>query len=205
MLMASDVVGRQIAVRDGGQIAGKIKDLVVDATGRHVIGIVLSDGVFSASRVAPWKAIQAFGPDSVLIDSAGAVAKADEIPEIKAVLDTKTKIKGLKLLTTAGKELGKITDFEFDETTGSVTGFELSGGLFSSAIEGNPFLPIPASIELGKDVAFVAPDVEATIVASGGLKAVFKHGDKPGGPAPAAGSAPAPEAHPEPDSVPPQS
>ena len=61
MLMASEVVGRQIAVRDGGQIAGKIKDLVVDSTGRQVIGIVLSDGVFSASRVVPWKAIQAFG------------------------------------------------------------------------------------------------------------------------------------------------
>ena len=202
MLMASEVVGRQIAVRDGGQIAGKIKDLVVDSTGRQVIGIVLSDGVFSASRVVPWKAIQAFGPDSVLIDSAGSVAKADEIPEIKAVLDTKTKIKGLKLLTTAGKDLGKITDFEFDETTGSVSGFELSGGLFSSAFEGNPFVPTPASIELGKDVAFVAPEVEASIVASGGLKAVFKHGDKPG--EPVAGGAPAAEPQPGPDSAPPQ-
>ena len=198
MLRASDVIGRQIAVRDGGQIAGKIKDLVVDSTGRQVIGIVLSDGTFSRSRVAPWKAIQAFGPDSVLIDSAGTVAKADEIPEIKAVLDTKTKIKGLKLLTTAGKELGRITDFEFDETTGSVSGFELSSGLLSSAFDGNPFLPIPVSIELGKDVAFVAPDVEATIVASGGLKAVFRHGDKPGEPAAAR------EAQPGSDAAPPQ-
>jgi uncharacterized protein YrrD len=182
MLKASDVIGRQITVRDGGQIVGKIKDLVVDPTGLQVIGIVLSDGMFSAPRVVAWKAVQAFGPDTVVIDVAASVVKAEAIPEIKAVLDKKTKIKGLKLLTTAGKELGKIADFTFDETTASITGYELSSGLFSSAFDGTPFLPTPPSIELGEDVAFVAPEVEATIVPSGGLKAVFKHPDKPSEP-----------------------
>ena len=178
MLKASDVIGRQITVRDGGQIVGKIKDLVVDSAGRQVIGIVLSDGMFSAPRVAAWKAVQAFGPDTVVVDTAGSVVKADEIPEIKAVLDKKTKIRGLKVLTTTGKELGKIADFTFDETTASVSGYELSSGLFSGAFDGTPFLPLPPSIELGEDVAFVAPEVEATIVPSGGLKAAFKHPDK---------------------------
>jgi uncharacterized protein YrrD len=183
MLKASDVIGRQITVRDGGQIVGKIKDLVVDATGRQVIGIVLSDGMFSASRVAVWKAVQAFGPDTVVIDTAASVVKAEDVPDIKAVLDKKTKIKGLKLVTTTGKELGKIVDFTFDETAGGISGFELSSGLFSNAFEGTPFLPTPPSIELGKDVAFVAPEVEATIVPSGGLKGAFRHADKPSEPA----------------------
>jgi uncharacterized protein YrrD len=183
MLKASDVVGRQITVRDGGQIVGKIKDLVVDQTGRQVIGIVVSDGVFSAARVVVWKAVQAFGPDTVIIDSAASVVKAEDVPDIQAVLDKQTRIKGLKLVTTTGKELGKIADFTFDETAGDVAGFELSSGLFSDAFEGTPFLPIPPAIELGKDVAFVAPEVEATIVPSGGLKAVFsKHPDKPSEP-----------------------
>ena len=118
MVKASEVIGRQITVRDGGHDIGRIKDLVVDPTGRDVIGIVLSDGMFAGSRVAPWKAVQAFGPDSVVIDVAGSVVKASAAPDIKAVLDKKTKIKGLKLLTTKGKELGKIVDFVFDETTG---------------------------------------------------------------------------------------
>ena len=179
MLNASDVIGRQITVRDGGHNVGRIKDLVVDSTGKQVIGIVLSDGMFSSSRVAPWKAVQAFGPDSVVIDTAGSVLRAQDIPDIKAVLDKKTRIKGLKLLTTAGKELGKIADFIFDETAGGISGYELSGGLFSNAFDVTPFLPTPPAIELGKDVAFVAPEVEATIVPSGGLKAAFtKHSDK---------------------------
>ena len=69
----------------------------------------------------------------------------------------------MKLLTTKGKELGKIVDFVFDETTGDVSGYELSSGLFSDTFEGTPFLPTPQWIELGKDVAFVGPEAEPTI------------------------------------------
>jgi uncharacterized protein YrrD len=163
VMKASDVIGRQITVRDGGQDIGKMKDLVVDSDGHEVIGIVLSDGMLAGSRVAPWKAVLAFGPDSVVIDATGSVVKASAAPDIKAALDKKTHIKGLKLLTTKGKELGKIVDLVFDETTGDVGGYELSGGLFSDMFKGTPFLPTPKWIELGKDVAFVGPEVEPTI------------------------------------------
>lgn len=182
-MKASDVIGRQITARGGGQVIGKIRDLVIDEAGREVIGIVLADGMFSGSRVAPWKSVQAFGPDSVIIDVAGSVVKAAAIPEIKAVLDKKTKIKGLKLLTTNGKELGKIADVVFDETTGDITGYELSSGLFANAFDGTPFLPTPQWIELGKDVAFVASEMEATIIPSGGLRNAFKRAEKPVEPA----------------------
>ncbi len=55
-------------------------------------------------------------------------------------------------------------------------GYELSGGLFSDAFGGRSFLPTPMSIELGKDVAFVGPEAEATIQQSGGIKGAFKRG-----------------------------
>jgi len=42
---------------------------------------------------------------------------------------------------------------------GAIEGFELSGGVFGH----KSILPAPPSIELGKDVAFVAPEVEETI------------------------------------------
>jgi uncharacterized protein YrrD len=175
---ASDVLGRQIIVRDGGHDIGKIKDLIVDPTGHEVIGIVLSDSMFSGSRVAPWRAVQAFGPDSVIIDIASSVVKGSTLPEIKAVLDKKTRIKGLKLVTTKGKELGKIVDFDFDESSGELIGYELSSGLFSDSVDGTPFLPTPQWIELGRDVAFVAPEVEATVRSSGGVHSAFKRQER---------------------------
>jgi uncharacterized protein YrrD len=176
---ASDVIGRQITVREGGSVIGKIRDLVVDPSGREVIGIVLADGMFSGSRVAPWKAVQAFGPDSVVIDMAKSVVKASALPEIKAVLDSKNRIKGLRLTTTKGRELGKISDFLFDESTGDLVGYELSSRLFSDAFDGTPFLPTPQWIELGKDVAFVDPDVESTVSPTGGIHTALLRGATP--------------------------
>jgi uncharacterized protein YrrD len=143
MVKASEVIGRRITARSGGREIGRIRDLGVDSSGREVIGIVVSDAPLIGPRVFPWSAVQAFGPDSVLIDAATSVVRAEKAPEIKAVLAAKTHVKGLRLLTTKGKELGRIGDFQFDEQTGEVSGYELSDGFLSDIMKGIPFLPRP--------------------------------------------------------------
>ncbi len=159
MVKATEVIGRKVMGRESGEDIGKVKDLVVDPTGKQVMGFVVSEGLIHGAKVAPWSAVQAIGPDAVVLSAAGSVVKASEAPDIKAVLDQDLHIRGLRLQSTEGKELGKIEDFRFDEHTGAVEGYELAGGLFSQ----NSFLPTPPSIELGKDVAFVGPEAEATI------------------------------------------
>lgn len=163
MARASEVVGRDVVVREGGKQAGKIKDLVVDPSGRQVLGFVISEGAFKSTRVAPWAGVQAIGPDSVILATEASIVKADDVPDIKSVLDKNLKIHGVRLQTTAGKDLGKIDDFRFDEQTGAVQGFELSGGVLSDALGGRSYLPTPATIELGTDLAFVGPEAEAAI------------------------------------------
>lgn len=175
MAKASEVIGRPVMVREGGKEVGKIKDLVVDPSGRQVLGFVVAEGLLSGTKVASWAALQAIGPDSVVLNAAGSIVKAAQAPDIKSVLDKGTSIRGLKLQTTAGKELGKVEDFEFDSQTGAVQGYELSGGLFSDALGGRSFLPTPMTLELGKDVAFVGPEAEATVQqSSGGIRGAFK-------------------------------
>lgn len=176
MVKAGEVIGRPVIVREGGQAVGKIKDLVVDQPGKQVLGFVISEGLLKSTKVAPWTALQAIGPDSVVLNAASNVVKAGQAPDIKSVLDKGKNIRGLRLQTTEGKDLGKVEDFQFDEHTGAVAGYELSGGLFSDTFEGRSFLPTPMSIELGKDVAFVGPEAEATIQhPTGGIKGAFKH------------------------------
>lgn len=159
MQRASDVIGRSVVAREGGEAIGKVKDLVVDSPGRQVLGFVVSEGLFRSAKVAPWAGVRAIGPDAIVLGSASDIVKAGDAPDIKAVLDKDLSIRGLKLQTTAGKELGKIDDFQFDEHTGAVLGYELAGGVFGR----NSFMPTPLSLELGKDVAFVGVEVEATI------------------------------------------
>ena len=177
MVKAGELIGRSVIAREGGRQIGKIKDIVVDQSGRQVIGFVISEGVLKGAKVAAWASLQAIGPDSVVLNAASSVVKAAQAPEIKGVLDKELSIRGLRLHTTEGKDLGKVEDFQFDEHTGAVQGYELSGGVFADAFEGRPFLPTPAAIEMGKDVAFVGPEAEATMQQSGGIKGAFKRGD----------------------------
>lgn len=159
MQKASEIIGRAVVVREGAEEAGKIRDLVVDPSGRQVLGFVVGEGLFKSTKVAPWMGVQAIGPDSVILAAPTSIVKAGEAPDIKAVLDKDLNIRGLRLQTTEGKDLGKIDDFQFDEKTGAVIGYELSGGVFGK----NSFMPTPMTLELGKDLAFVGPEAEATI------------------------------------------
>ncbi len=158
-MKASELLGRAAVVREGGQKAGKVKDLVIDPSGRQVLGLVLVEGAFKKTMVAVWSGVQTIGPDSVVFNPADSVVSPVQAPDIKSVLDGKLKVKGHKLQTTAGKELGQINDLQFDEQTGAVLGYEISGGLFS----GRHFLPTPQVMEFGEDIVFVAPEIEATI------------------------------------------
>ena len=175
MIKASDIMGRSVSVREGGQEAGKVKDLIVDASGKQVLGFIISEGLLKSTKVAPWAALQAIGPDAVVISARSSIVKASQATEIKEALDAGTSIRGLRLQTTEGKALGKVEDFYFNEVTGTVEGYEVSGGIVSDTFGGRSFLPTPTSIELGKDVAFVGPEAEATIQqANGGLRGAFK-------------------------------
>ena len=132
-------------------------------SGRQVLAFVIAEGAFKSTKVAPWAGVQAIGPDSVILATEGSIVKADDAPDIKTVLDKDLKVHGVRLQTTTGKDLGKIDDFRFDDLTGAVQGYELSGGVISDAFGGRTFLPTPMTIELGTDLAFVGPEAEATL------------------------------------------
>jgi hypothetical protein len=75
-------------------------------------------------------------------------------------------------MTTDGRDLGTMADLYFDETTGAIEGYEVSGGLFADAYTGRSFVPAPQTLKIGEDVAFVPPET-ADLMAEqvGGLKA----------------------------------
>lgn len=159
MQKASEIIGRSVVVREGALQAGKIKDIVVDPSGRQILGFILTEGLLKSTKVVPWAGLQAIGPDSVIVDAATSIVKSAEAPEIEAVLQKDLSIRGVRLQTTGGKDLGKIDDLRFDERSGAVIGYELAGGVF----ERNSFMPTPFSLELGKELAFVGAEAEATI------------------------------------------
>jgi uncharacterized protein YrrD len=109
--------------------------------------------------VISFRDLEAVGPDALIVKSAGVVRGRDEAPEMRPVLDRGNVLMGTRIMTTDGRDLGKMTDIFFDEKTGVLEGYEVSGGMFADAYTGRSFVPAPKTVKIGQDVAFVEPEV----------------------------------------------
>jgi uncharacterized protein YrrD len=167
-----DILRLPVITRDTGKRVGDVADLVLDRGGSRVLGLVLGEKkILSSARVVAWPAVLVAGRDAVIIDSEKSVVKASAVPEIKEVLDRGFILRGSRVGTTAGRELGKIETFFFNTATGAVEGYELKGGAGDQLASKRAFMPAHPSFESGKDYTFVDPVAADAIV---DLKAALK-------------------------------
>ena len=178
MYKGSDVIGKPIVSHNNGEILDKIKDIVFDSQTSKVSGFVVAEGgVFTYTRVLPFEQVKTIGNDAVIVESASAITRADEVVE---QAKTKNVAKGTKIMSEDGRSLGQISDIYFDEVGGSIVGYEISGGVFQDAYKGKAYLSTPREFRIGEDVAFISnEEADAMESRAGGLKGVAQTaGDK---------------------------
>jgi len=173
MRKGSELIGKPVVSFDTGEQFEKIQDLIFDQVNNQLIGFVVDEGGwFSGARVLPLNRIQALGPDTVIVPDRKAVIPADTDPIIRKILERNNILKGTKIVTTDGKDLGTLVDLYFDEQTGAIEGYEASGGIFADAVSGRSFVPAPHALKIGEDVAFVPPETAQLMEEQvGGLRA----------------------------------
>ncbi len=128
----------------------------------------------------PLKEVQAIGLDAIVVHSKESVVGVHHIPAIEEILHHNNVLRGTKILTTAGLNLGELVDLFFDEHSGLVEGYEVSGGVFADAYSGRSFVPAPETLKIGDDVAFVPPETAQMMAEQvGGIRgAVQATGDR---------------------------
>ena len=172
MLKGSDIIGLPVVTFDHGEKIDKVTDVVFDHSANQVIAFLVDEGGwFSSARVVPFESLRTVGPDAVIVPAKSAVVEAGRAPAVAKILERGNVLKGTKIMTTDGRDLGSMRDLYFDEATGRVEGFEVSGGLFADAYEGRSFVPAPHTLTIGEDVAFVPPETAGLMEEQvGGIK-----------------------------------
>lgn len=172
MRKGSDVIGKVVVTYDTGLKIERICDLIFDQESNQILGFVVQEkGIFRDAKVIPLEEVLAIGADAVVVNSKESVSRAHKHPEIKAILRHDNVLKGTKILTTDGLDLGTLVDLFFDNRSGAVAGYESSGGLFSDVYSGRSFVPAPKTLKIGRDVAFVPTETAALMREQvGGLK-----------------------------------
>lgn len=164
--------GKPIITVDRGEQIYRVDDVIFEPITGEILALLAESGsLFSQAKVVPFSEIQAIGEDAITVKSKDSVIPAESNERTKKYMQEDHKIKGKRILTEDGDELGKIVDFNFDERTGRISDYILSGGALVTVYQGRASLPLSYIQKIGEDVVFVSPDVKQRIQEeAGGLK-----------------------------------
>lgn len=183
MRKGKSVIGKDVLSLEDGSKLEKVNDVIVDPAGERLVALVVDEGgLIASARVVPIEEVSSFGRDAVVVRGHGSIISTSESEALRAIVDQDEKILGKKVFTVEGDEQGSVADIYFDESTGAVMGYEVSGGLLGDASKGTSYLPTEDITTIGTDVVYVQPEV-ATVLDEqvGGIQgAVRGAGDKLG-------------------------
>jgi uncharacterized protein YrrD len=169
MFKGRDVIGKSVIAYDDGKKFAEVNDLIFDHDSHQLLGFLLREaGWFRPAQVLLFSDVQAIGIDAVITSSRGAIAQASQPPAVSHILDHRTMLKGTRMLTIDGRDLGVIVDLYFSETSGQVEGYEVSGGVFADAYSGHSLVPALQTLKIGRDVAFVPTETARLMKGQGG-------------------------------------
>jgi uncharacterized protein YrrD len=176
MRKGSDIVGKPIVAYDTGEKVGRVRDLIFDQERNYLVALLVQEsGFMSDARVLPLPEIQSIGMDAAIVSRADNIIPAKSDPQVAAILDRNNIMNGTHIMTVSGQDLGKMVDLYFDETTGAIEGYEVSGGIFADAYSGRSFVPAVQTLRIGEHYAFV-PAMVADLMEEqvGGIKAALQ-------------------------------
>ena len=181
MRKGKSVIGKQIlSLADGARLQ-TVKDVILGANNERVVGLLADEGGFLASSlVVPIEEVSSFGRDAVVVARRESVIPAKEAPGIASIVAGHQSLLGTRVFTETGDDQGKLNDVYFDEPTGRILGFELSGGVFADAAQGMRYVPVEELVRVGPDVAYVHPETAELLEQQrGGLSAKIAGAPRP--------------------------
>jgi len=161
------IVGLPVMDLATGNQVGVVKKLVFNRSQDRLLGIVIDEGGwFRDARVIPFEAVRQLGENAVILTDAGAILAVEEQSRLKTFIAENSSIKGMRVITESGKEIGVVDEIMFDPAAGTVEAFRISGGLLQDLVEGKGVLPVPPGITAGPDTIII-PDAALVTLAHG--------------------------------------
>jgi len=151
MLRRGDVLGLEVITLDDGRQVGVVEEVAVDREAGVVKGLIVRAPVGQRQTFIPFGEVHAFGQDAVTL--ANGCRPRPLAAETQ--LDSLADLLGKPVLSSAGVDLGTIDDLCFDEHTGAILGYQVSGGLLQDLLEGKELLPFSSRLIYGEDAVIV--------------------------------------------------
>ncbi|WP_282695962.1 PRC-barrel domain-containing protein [Streptomyces sp. CC208A] len=127
-MLGSDLEGRQVVLVSTGETLGKVTGLLLSPGPARVQALRIRAGAHLTT--VPWGAVQACGPDAVMVRR---TPDADERLSGGEAGTAPGDARGKALMTDRGDRLGEVRDVEFDPEDGSLLTLLTAGYLCEGA------------------------------------------------------------------------
>lgn len=168
-LRQSDLLNRLVLDRQTTEEVGRVSRLLLDGQAQSVVGLTCKSGWLAGKqKTFTWKQIEVIGEDSVLV-------RYEDDHTAKLPESAKFLI-GSELWTDAGKKVGHIQDFLFNQETGSVVKYMFTPNGWQGLMEGTYLLePIMISSVGDKRVIVLEKAVQNPQKFAEGLSSKINH------------------------------
>jgi len=152
---SADYIGLSVVSIDAGTELGVISRLVVDPGNRKVIGAAVQGAWYEAPRFLPYRSIRSVGKDAVMVDKESCLVSFTRLDELEPVLRADVQIKGATVLNSSGTKVGTIEEYEVDEASGNIAGYQLA-----EAETGRRVIPAEQVLTLGRQLVIISESAD---------------------------------------------
>lgn len=182
MRFASEIIGLPVVALDTGDKIETVRDILYDDSSNKVVALLLdSRGSLGLGTIKTidYYEIKSIGEDAVVVETGNSIKEQDtdmNEPAAESRAHPSAAVKGKKIMTEDGKDLGTIDDLAIDERTGRIKGYQVTGGIFADIYQGKSFVEAPQVISIGKEIVFV-PNTTADAMEekAGGFKGAVQN------------------------------
>ncbi len=167
----SEVVGLPVICVDNGKKVGIVKDVIFCPKSKEVKALLLErKGCQIRKKAVAFDNILSLGKDAVIVNDCSCARDLKEL-ERSEILKDKGNIKGLRIYSKSGEDIGVVKDILFDYKSGIIEGVEVSDSLIQDIIQGRNILPLCGKVEFSEENILVDKEaVEEMMNTGGGLK-----------------------------------
>lgn len=160
MLKGSDLIGLPVIASDSGQTLGKTQDIITSHEHDRLMGLLIRKGGWAGrAQVIAWSEVITADLDAIVVRSHDSVVDANNMPELQRILEDERRLRGTRMCTTDGVDLGVIMDLFFSRKTGTTEGYEVCGRLLDEATSHCAFVSASFRPRVEKQIAWVPPAV----------------------------------------------
>ena len=164
----SDVLGLPVISAKDGMKIGTLKDVAFRRDNKGVVAFILEKGSHAIKgNVILLCDVLSLGNDALVINNPDCLLNYKKFKKT-CEMQEKIQLRGFKIYTHAGEDIGIVQDVFFDYKTGKVEGVQVSDGLVQDIIKGRNILPFFGKVEIGSDNILVGNEAVEEMTSTGG-------------------------------------